>query len=373
MKKVAILSLHLGFGGIEKAVTSLANMLVDDYDVEILCDYKLDSQPAFFIDERVKVTYLIEKLKPNAREFKAAVKSFNIVNIIREGITSVKVLYLREARMIKAIKESDADIIISSRLLFNKLLGKYGKPGVRKIGWEHNHWLTNEKHHDQVVKSAQNLDAFVSVSKAINDHYSQYLKCECVSIGNIIDYVPAKPNDLDDHRLISVGSLIPIKGYMDLIDIMNEVCKKDEDWHLDMFGDGIQKQDILDKIEKYGLKDRITVHGYQKKDVINEYLSRSSIYCMTSLTEALPICLLEAAGFGIPAVAFDCPGADEIIEEGRNGYFIHDRNIEAYADKLLEIMNDDALRKRLGAYCWDISKRYYPEEIKKAWVKLIEE
>ena len=37
MKKVVILSLHLGYGGVEKSVAALANMLVSKYDVEIVC------------------------------------------------------------------------------------------------------------------------------------------------------------------------------------------------------------------------------------------------------------------------------------------------------------------------------------------------
>ena len=53
-KKVTILSLHLRVGGIEKAICSLANMLVDDYDVEIVNVYKL-CEPSFYIDERVQI------------------------------------------------------------------------------------------------------------------------------------------------------------------------------------------------------------------------------------------------------------------------------------------------------------------------------
>ena len=72
-KKLSILSLHLQIGGIEKAICSLANMLVDNYDVEIISVYKL-CEPSFYIDERVNVSYLSTDLKPNKEEFKYALK-----------------------------------------------------------------------------------------------------------------------------------------------------------------------------------------------------------------------------------------------------------------------------------------------------------
>ena len=59
MKKVSILSLHLGYGGIEKSIVALANILVEKYQVEIACIYKLQEKEAFEIDKRVKIKYLI--------------------------------------------------------------------------------------------------------------------------------------------------------------------------------------------------------------------------------------------------------------------------------------------------------------------------
>ena len=64
MKKITILSLHLGYGGVEKAITTLANMLCQTYDVEIISVYKLYEKPAFEVDKKVKLTYLINSDLP---------------------------------------------------------------------------------------------------------------------------------------------------------------------------------------------------------------------------------------------------------------------------------------------------------------------
>ena len=65
MKKITILALHLGYGGIEKSISALANMLCDTYDVEIVSSYKLYDQPVFDLNPKVKVKYLITKYQPN--------------------------------------------------------------------------------------------------------------------------------------------------------------------------------------------------------------------------------------------------------------------------------------------------------------------
>jgi hypothetical protein len=66
MKKISILSLHLGFGGIEKSIVALANLLIENNEVEIACTYKLYDKSAFELNPRVKVEYLT-KYKPNKK------------------------------------------------------------------------------------------------------------------------------------------------------------------------------------------------------------------------------------------------------------------------------------------------------------------
>ena len=75
MKKVTIFSLHLGYGGIERSIVNLANLLSSDYDVEIVSTYKLDENPAFDINKKVKIKYLITAFKPNRQEWKLLLKN----------------------------------------------------------------------------------------------------------------------------------------------------------------------------------------------------------------------------------------------------------------------------------------------------------
>ena len=84
MKKVSILSLHLGYGGIEKSVAALANMLCDKYEVEIACSYKLFDNSVFPVNDKVIIKYLTN-VKPNRKEFKSAIRSKNIFKIFKKS------------------------------------------------------------------------------------------------------------------------------------------------------------------------------------------------------------------------------------------------------------------------------------------------
>ena len=60
MKKIIIPVLHLSYGGIEKAVTSLANELVNNYQVEIISLYKIHNKPPYNINSKIKINYIIK-------------------------------------------------------------------------------------------------------------------------------------------------------------------------------------------------------------------------------------------------------------------------------------------------------------------------
>ena len=373
MKRITILALHLGYGGIEKCISTLANTLCKNYQVNVISTYKLYEKPSFPIDDRVKITYLIPDLSPSKNEFIDSVKHLKFIKGFKLGITNLKVLYLKKKKMIEAIKNCDSDVIISTRDIHNDWLGKYGNPNILKIGWEHNHHNNDKKYINKIIKSVSKLDYFVLVSKELEEFYRQKVKCKTVYIPNTLDYYPKKVSDLEEKRIISVGRLSEEKGYLDLIDVFSLVHKVYPDWKLDIIGDGNQKENIQKKIEEYGLKDFIILHGFQNKEYINQLLQKSSVYVMCSYTESFGIVLLEAFSFGIPCVAFDSArGATEIISNNWDGYLIKDRNKEIMAKKVCELISNPNRRIIMGANGIKKANQYSMDEIRKYWIQIIE-
>ena len=126
MKKITILALHLGYGGIEKCIASLANNLCNNYDVNIVSTYKLYDEPAFEISKKVKIKYLMDS-KPNKKEIGSAFKKHNFITLSKELIKGRKIVKLKHDLMIDYIKNCNSDIIISTRDIHNLWLSKYAK------------------------------------------------------------------------------------------------------------------------------------------------------------------------------------------------------------------------------------------------------
>ena len=375
MKKITILCLHLGYGGIERAISMLANNLCNDYEVNIVSTYKLYDKPKFELNYKIKIDYLIND-KPNREEFKKNIKKFNIIGIIEEGIKSIKILYYKKRKMIEYIKKCNSDIIITTRDIHNKWLGKYGNADSLKIGWEHNHYHGNMKYANKVTNSVKNLDYFVLVSKELKDYYENRLRkynCKCIYIPNAIEKIESEQSKLNSNNLISVGRLSSEKGYLDLIDVFKLIHENNSNLILHIFGDGIEYNQIINKINDYNLNNNIVMHGFQDQKVIANMLNESSLYIMCSYTESFGIVLLEAFSHGVPCIAFDsAEGAREIIDNEINGYLISGRSKEKMAKIVLELMSDLNKRKEMGKKALEKSKLFEIDIISEKWKKIIE-
>ena len=351
-KKIAILSLHLGYGGVEKAIVSLANSLAktQKYDIEIVSIYKLYEKPAFDINEEVKVTYLLpSRLNPNRKEWKEALHNLKLIQLGKESLKSLNILYKRRKNMVNYIKNTKADVIISTRVFLNELLSEYGRDDTLKIGWEHNHYHDDMKYATDVIRSAKNLDYFVLVSNGLQKFYHKKMrsyKCKCVYIPNAIESIPKTKSPLTSEHLISVGRLSKEKGYLDLLKIYLDLKNKKCRWHLDIVGDGSERKKLEDFIKNNNLENDVTLHGFKNSKEIEKLMQKSSIYVMTSYTESFGIVLLEAMSNGLPCIAFDsAEGAKEVITSGRDGYLIKHRNFKAMEKKILDLTKDIETRK----------------------------
>ena len=371
--KVTILALHLGYGGVEKAISSLSNILIDKYDVEIISVYKLYDKPAFYIDDRVKIKYLLDtELSPNKKELKDAIRTKNPIKILSEGLKSVKILKLKSSKMIDAIKNIDSGIVISTRIEHNKLLSKYGNKNLITIAQEHTYHNENEKYIKDLVESCKNIDYFMPVSQMLTDFYKKYFegtKTNCVFIPHSLDYIPREVSALESKKIISIGRLSPEKGFDDLLDVFKIVNNQKKD----LIGDGVLKNHLINKVKEYSLQNNVIIHGYKDKDFINKQLSSSSIYVMASHEESFGLVLIEAQSFALPCIAFDsAKGACEIIDDKVNGYLIKDRSKKDMADKIIKLIDDIEVRRDMGRHSRENSYKYSKDNISYMWFEFLQ-
>lgn len=371
MKKVTILALHLGYGGVENAVATLANTLSSKYEVEILSVYRLYNEPAYFLNENVKVTY-ISNIKPNKKEMTHYLKRKNFSMFFKGLGQSIKTGYVKYIKTAFILRKLNTDIIISTRTVHNKLVSLFAPSNVKKIAWEHNHHNNKKSYIKALVKSCEKLDNLVLVSNELTEFYKGYLGDKVVYIPNCLDNLPNKLSKLDSNNLVAVGRLAKEKGFDDLLKVFKRLSTKHPDLKLNIVGDGMEKNPLLQLSEELKLGDKVIFHGFQNKEYINDLLLNSSIYLMTSHTESFGIVLIEAMSFGIPCIAYSsAQGANEIITNEVDGYLIDNRNEDEMLEKIELLVNDEKLRNKLGKNARSKSKNFSSEVILDKWSKLI--
>ena len=370
MKKITILALHLGFGGIEKYISSLCKMLEENYEIEIISTYKVLDKPAFEFSEKVNIQYLIND-KPYKKEMKDAFNEKRVLKGTNYFIKNLVLLNRRKKSNIKAIKNIDSDIIITTRDFHNRLVGKYAKKNIKKIATEHNYHNNDNKYIIKLVNSIRNFDYFVVVSNELKYFYKDKIgNTKCIFIPNVIDKVYDDPKYNKNHNLVSVGRLSSEKGFLDLLDIIKIVAKTIPDVRLDLIGDGEQKEILENKINFLDLKKNVIMHGFLNQDQIEKIIVNDSIYVMASFTESFGLVLIEAMSYGLPCVAFDtASGAREIITN--KDFLIKDRNNDEFAKFIIELFKNPSNIEKQGKANYYYCRKYLLRNVKAEWQKLL--
>lgn len=369
--KISILSLHMGYGGIERSIINQANMLCINHEVEIICLYKLNNMIPYVLDERVKLIYL-SNLKPNKDEFLYYYHHKNIIKVIVEGLKSVKILYLKHKLVKDYILNSDSKIIISTRLEFTKILNKYYNDHSVRIAEEHVYHHNNQQYINSLRKALKNINYLIPPSLYLTRDYESFFETEKVKVVYIpqtISHLPAFTNKCNNKNIIAVGRLVKEKGFLDLIEIMKLIVQKNNKIKLTIVGDGKQKNQILNLIKKYKLTKNVILTGFlNSKDLEKEY-KKSSLFVMTSLEESFGLVLLEAMSFGIPCFAFDdALGAKEIINN-KNGLLIKNRDYNIMVNEIVNYFEQKNHFMINEAKC--TAEKYMCNEVQKQWDELI--
>ncbi|WP_339800262.1 glycosyltransferase family 4 protein [uncultured Marinobacter sp.] len=122
----------------------------------------------------------------------------------------------------------------------------------------------------------------------------------------------------NDHRTIGfIGQLIPRKGIPDLLEAFDQLYQQNPDLKLQLLGDGRQRAELEAQAAAQQSAPGIEFLGFRGDRL--ELLSRFDLFVMTSSLEGIPRCMMEAMAVGVPVVAYDIPGVDQLVEHGKTG------------------------------------------------------
>lgn len=157
-----------------------------------------------------------------------------------------------------------------------------------------------------------------------------------------------------------------------LLKVWHLIEDKHPDWCLNILGDGEERQNLKNLVEKLNLK-RVNFLGFVADP--QPHYDRASIVCLTSTFEGWPMVQLEAQTNGCATIAFDCSaGIREILSPSwENGVLVKPFDINAYAAALSKLMSDEDLRDRIAQNGRNALIRFSPENTLMQWKNLIDE
>jgi glycosyltransferase involved in cell wall biosynthesis len=160
--------------------------------------------------------------------------------------------------------------------------------------------------------------------------------------------------------LVSLGRLIPAKGYDILIEAFRRVAAEQPDVALLIGGDGAEMQRLQELARASGVSDRIRLPGAISN--IHDVLAAAEVYVNSSRVEGLPMTILEAMGHGLPLVATRVGSNFEVVRDGNTGLLVPPDNPKLLAFALLRLLREDVFRQCLGSRARELLQRDYSIE-----------
>ena len=172
--------------------------------------------------------------------------------------------------------------------------------------------------------------------------------------------VPHFKTALSKGKLYLLGTVARLeeqKGLQYLIEAVSYVSKKRNDFHLIIVGDGPLVASLKDKVKKLDIENFISFTG--KRSDVPAVMKSLDIFILPSLWEGFGLVLLEAMAAGIPVIASNVSAIPEVIKHNENGFLVAPKNPDALAEKILLLLENKDLRRKMGINGQDRAHSYF--------------
>lgn len=117
-------------------------------------------------------------------------------------------------------------------------------------------------------------------------------------------------------------------------------------WRLTLLGDGPLFKTIQKLAKDYGIENNVIFAG-EDRDIIT-YMKKADIFVLISKSEGLPLSIIEGMRQGVPIIASDVGGVNELFYHGQQGFLVPRSDEERLKQKLMTLMSSEPLRKKFG-------------------------
>jgi len=374
MKKILFIYYKLfRSGGVERALTSLANELANEYDITILLLME-QHEPFYELDKRVKLkfadSFAHQAFKFNIfidKHLKNLPKRNNIKNYIYDfGANQVLLKWLKE-------NHQNYDTIISCWYKLSAGISLHKKIAKKTIAWEHTNYNVGGKFWKGTVRPYyKNLKSIVCINHASEKHYKKF-NPHTFCISNIMSDLFEKsvftPFNEKENKISFLGRLDTDKNVGELIEIFKE--SETQDWKLQIIGDGVLKNQLENYVRENHLSGKVEFLGQKSQEESKKLLDKSKIFGFTSKIEGLAIVLIEAMFCSNVLLSYDCNyGPSDIINEN-NGFLIPLHDKKMFREKLEFLISNPSKLEKLSKSAFNEAQKWKKEKKIEQWKQII--
>lgn len=360
-RKICFVAPSLQMGGIERAMSSMANYIVSNYEIDVCYLTIFPFDHFFALDAKITLFEPPYHFSRTGRSNWETLKYYNAVLSPFNGYIKRKIFELKPdvivcygdwfPHLIMLAVGNKIPLYYSNRSNPNIKYGLHIE-FIRKLAY----WLTPPA-------------GIIAQTSAAANRKKRLLgnKSKIQIIPN-----PAREVRMYDvekqNYIISVGRLHLEKGFVRLMEVFATL--RAENWKLVLVGGGIHENEIKNKAKDLGISDRIIFAG--KSNEVDKWLSQSKIFVLSSHNEGFPNALCEGMAAGLACVSFDIvAGPADIIKNGINGFLVPDNDLAEMRVVLQNLIDNEKLRIEIGSEAKKIVQTYSFSAISQKFVEFV--
>lgn len=337
-KKICIISPSLKMGGIERALTVLAN---------------------YFVTQNYEVVFLSAQGGERFYELHPAISFFELTTKRTSGIVGKIQFYYSVLRFIrKTVKEQHPDVVISFGDVFNPLVL------LALLGTKYPVFISDRTSPDfpfnPVVKFGKKwlypkAKGFIAQTRRAAQYkeqqYDNQLTIKIIpnAIKRMTQYAIPKKN-----QILFAGRLSFEKGPDRLLEAFSKMDNP-SNWHLVFAGDGPMLEVLQQKAIDLKVNEKVLFLG--KVSNLDYIMAESAIFVLPSRLEGFPNALCEAMSVGLPSICFDSIATEDLMVHKENGIIVSEKESDGLQNALELLIIDEVLRTKISQNAKQITQK----------------
>lgn len=377
-KSIAVFAERLYGGGVERILDTILRHI--DKQLISITVYASHEEQEYIPIEGLEYKYYFETPLPNDTDLTVLIKkSINKIKLFVYYHFSPRLFFLLFVR-----KKYDTTLAFIEG--YATRIASGAQKDTRKIAWVHAdmkdyHWSSIAFQSFSEEKACyESFEKVVCVSQKVK---AEMVDLFGIGMRTVVLYNPIDKEEIlrkaaaqievkrplkGRIKLLSVGSLIPVKGYNRLIDCIQNLYEDGLDLNLTIVGDGPEKLSLENKIRLLSLEDRVLLTGFESNPY--PYFANADIFVCSSYAEGFSTVVTEALIMGLPIVATECSGIREQLGNNQWG-LITTNDDEALQAGICQLSSDRELRAQYSSRAKEAGQKYSLHENLKAIESLL--